>query len=76
MDSRYMSTHTRYTTKEEERVKQERRKERNGRVIAPPQKQDPHSHTPSQCHGNACDHSLYSHNFQDDLVFGPSAMHT
>ena len=73
MDSRYISTHTRYTTKENERLKQEREKERQRRMIAPPQKQDPHSHTPALCHGNACDNSLYSHEFQDDLVFGPPA---
>ena len=73
MDSRYLSTHTRYTTKEDERLKQERARDRQRRKIAPPHQQDSHSHVPSMCHGNACDTSLYSHEFQDDLVFGPAA---
>ena len=76
MDARYISTHTRYTTKEEERLKQEQRKERVRHAAAPPSRQDQSAQAPAQCHGNACDNSLYSHSFQDDLVFGYAPMRT
>ena len=75
MDVRYFSAHTRYSTKEDERLKQEKKKETVRHAVAPPQKQDRTAQAPSQCHGNACDQSLYSQEFQDDLVFGPPAMH-
>ena len=70
MDSRYLATHTRYVTKEEEREKQQKMKDRIKHAAVPSKRRDNDVQTPALCHGNACDDSLYSHDFQDKLVFG------
>ena len=77
-----MAAHTRYDTKEEERLKQERQAERTRHAAQAPRpvrKQAPSgpqgSGDPGQgsrCQGSMCHDSLYSQEFEGvDHVFGP-----
>ncbi len=84
MDARYMAAHTRYNTKEEQRLQQERRDQLTRHAAQQPQKPPPHllhkapasggvdTGMASRCQGSMCHDSLYSQDVEGmDHVFGP-----
>jgi hypothetical protein len=70
---RMMSMHTRFQVKEKERLRKEKEAEMKKHGV---QQQPARKEAVSKpCHGGECgDNSLYSHEFMDDLVFGPSSL--
>ena len=85
MDARYMAAHTRYNTKEEQRLQQERKDRLTRHAAQQPQKPSPHllhkapaagggvdSGMATRCQGSMCHDSLYSQEVEGmDHVFGP-----
>ncbi len=68
---RFLPVHTRYTTKEEEREKQQKVEETQKRKPARHVDIETDSTSVARCTGALCNQdNLYSQTFTDDLLFG------